>query len=944
MKTIFFLFFLAMSSFVSATDYYVSNAGNDGNAGTSEGSPWATIARANAALTGFKPGDKLLFRKGDVFYGTLIITKSGVAGSPITIGAFGSGDKPILTGFRTVSAWTSEGNGVYSASLAAESLTNMVLIDGVQYAMGRWPDNVYNIYESANTNISITDTDLSSVPDWTGAEVAIRKNDWSIDRCRIVDHTGDRLTYTSLGSTQNSIAKYGYFIQNDIRTLSTFGEWYHDTTTGKIYIYFGTSDPSSRKIEVAALKTIIDNQGGDYITIDNLSVAGAIECLITSINTVSDHFTIQNSGLSFSGLDGIQLWGSAGAVTNNIISACNQTGIITVGNQHNITNNEISNIGLLAGQALRGNLSNGIAINNNDCLIKNNKIHKIGYCGIKLSSTADIITVQNNYLDNILLTLNDGGGIYTAAEGISRKIDGNIITNVIGNMMGTPYPDRPIARGIYLDVNSTNVIITGNTVSNCSESGYMIHRAYNNRLENNTSFNNGNGMFFQNSSGSNIRNNVLKSNIFFAKASTQNALKFSSVADDIPSFGTADNNYYARPIDDDDVFYTYSPSTGYKYRTLAGWQTFSSQDLNSKKSPVTVTDTSKIDFYYNPTTANKNIALTQPMIDVKGTKYAGSITLLPYTSVILMPDPNPYTPPTPVFSGATVENNTPTVVVMTYNINLASVIPATTAFSVTVNGTARSVSSISVSGNKVSLTLSSQVNYGDVVKVAYTKPPANPLQTPEGAQATTLSVQSVSNNCIAPTSTPTPTLTHPPAVGNKPPVISIASPVKGSSYTCPATVVIEVTAHDPDGSIQAVSLYNGTKVLGERTSLPFSFTLKDLEEGSYSIHAVATDNLKSSTTSGALEFHVNAPEPERGSFKLYPNPNNGQFSIDYAAPEQLGNYTVSIINSQGRTVHVEEIQSSQYVKSYDLSHIFSGIYIVVISADDILLTQKLIKR
>jgi hypothetical protein len=151
--------------------------------------------------------------------------------------------------------------------------------------------------------------------------------------------------------------------------------------------------------------------------------------------------------------------------------------------------------------------------------------------------------------------------------------------------------------------------------------------------------------------------------------------------------------------------------------------------------------------------------------------------------------------------------------------------------------------------------------------------------------------------------------------------------------------VIEVTAHDPDGSIQAVSLYNGTNVLGERTSLPFSFTLKDLEEGSYSIHAVATDNLKSSTTSGALEFHVNAPEPERGSFKLYPNPNNGQFSIDYAAPEELGNYTVSIINSQGRTVHVEEIQSSQYVKSYDLSHLFSGIYIVVISADDILLTQ-----
>jgi len=317
---------------------------------------------------------------------------------------------------------------------------------------------------------------------------------------------------------------------------------------------------------------------------------------------------------------------------------------------------------------------------------------------------------------------------------------------------------------------------------------------------------------------------------------------------------------------------------------------------------------------------------------------------LPYTSVILMPDPNPSTPAVPVLSSATVEDNAPTVIVLTYNINLASVVPAVTAFSVTVGGTAVTVNSVSVSGNKVSLTLSGRINYGDVVKISYTKPSSSPLQTSEGGQAASFSGQSVTNNCAAPTTTPDPTPEPTPEPTNLPPVISISSPSKGSSYSSPASIDIEVTAYDPDGSIQSVALYNGSIKLGEMTNAPYVFTLKDLEEGSYSLHAVATDNLKSSSTSGALEFHVTAPATERGSFKLYPNPNNGQFSIDYAAPEGLENYTISFVSSQGRTVLTEEVPQDQLVKPYDLSFLTAGIYIVIISSGDILLTQKFIKK
>lgn len=938
MKVALITLFLSISTYLAATDYYVKNGGNDLASGTSDATAWSTIEKVNSIFDNLNPGDRILFKRGDKFYGKIIISKSGISGSPISIGAYGTGNKPVISGFTTISSWVNEGNGIYSASLTSEGLTNMVILNSKQYAMGRWPDTDYNIFESASSNISVTDIDIESEINWAGAEIVIRKNDWSYDRCRINSQTGGTFAYTSLGSAQVSEPGHGYFIQNDIRTLTSFGEWFHDLAANKIYIYFGATDPASATVEVASLKNLVYNEGYDYITIDDISIQGSIANLLEFTINSCNYITIKNATLRYAGLDAIYLWGKNGNISNNSVSYCNQTGIKALGDEHNIVQNTIENVGLLAGQAFWGNLTNGIGIANNNCLVRNNKIQNIGYCGIKLSSTADIITIQNNYINNVLLTVNDGGGIYTAAEGVSRKIDGNIITNVIGNTTGTPYPDRHIARGIYLDVNSTNVIVTNNTVANCNEAGFMIHRAHENRIENNTGFNNGYGMFFQNSSGSSIRNNSLKNNLFIAKGPTQISLKFYSVADDILSFGTADYNYYTRPVDDDDVFHTYSPSTGAKYRTLAGWQSFTNQDKNSKKSAITVSDTSKIDFHYNPSTSNKVITLSQPMVDVTGKKYSGSVTLLPYTSVILMPDPDPSTPVVPVFSGASVENSAPTIVVLNYSINLASVVPAASAFTVTVNGTVRAINSVSVTGSKVSLTLTSRINYGDIVKVSYTKPSGSPLQTSGGAQAASVTDQSVTNNCASPTPTPTP------EPQNQPPVISIASPVKGSSYTSPAIVDIEVNAHDPDGTIQSVALFNGNVKLGEKTNAPFIFTLKDLEVGSYSLHAIAMDNLKSSSTSGALEFHITAPEPERGSFKLYPNPNNGRFSIEYTAPGGFDNYSITVVNSQGRTILTEEVPQNQYVTPFDLSQLASGLYIVVISANDILLTQKFIKR
>ena len=106
----------------------------------------------------------------------------------------------------------------------------------------------------------------------------------------------------------------------------------------------------------------------------------------------------------------------------------------------------------------------------------------------------------------------------------------------------------------------------------------------------------------------------------------------------------------------------------------------------------------------------------------------GSITLQPYSSVVLMVDPNPSAPPTvPVYVSSATENATPTKLEMTYNLSLANIVPAASAFTVMVNSSARAVSSVAVPGTKVTLTLASPAAYGNTVTVAYKKPSSNPL-------------------------------------------------------------------------------------------------------------------------------------------------------------------------------------------------------------------------
>ncbi len=152
------------------------------------------------------------------------------------------------------------------------------------------------------------------------------------------------------------------------------------------------------------------------------------------------------------------------------------------------------------------------------------------------------------------------------------------------------------------------------------------------------------------------------------KHASQKILVFSTTDNDIKQFGTADLNCFAKPIDNSLVARTWTAGW---YSTpsnlsLEAWKSNSGQDKNSFIAPVSITDVNKIRFEYNPTNSNKVITLTGSYIDMNGAKYSGSITLLPYSSVVLIADSTtPSTPPTvtpPAVTPPAVTNIPPVVV------------------------------------------------------------------------------------------------------------------------------------------------------------------------------------------------------------------------------------------------------------------------------------------
>jgi len=624
------------SGYSSASTYYLSSTtGSDtysSSQATNPATPWKSLDKLNGFFKFLIAGDSVLLKKGDVFYGSITVTKSGSVFAPIYLGAYGKGENPVVSGLITLNSWKLVSKGIYESN--CDSQSNNLILNDKQQQIGRYPNSGYLTISSAQNN-ELANDKLAGGIDWTAAEVVIRKTRWIIDKSTIIAHNGNKLTFNGNKNTPKN--GYGYFIQNSIYTLDKFGEWFYNKDRKTMAVYLGNKAPSSYKISASGVNKLVEINKHNNISFNGITFSGAGENAFSMVQ--SKNISITNCIIKNSGTEAIAASFSPFLVVKNCIISNSLSGGVNLDigcKSASVVNNVIKNTGLIAGMGKSGTGTyEAITSFGDNTQIEKNRIDSVGYNAIYFGGNSSF--AKNNYITWFCMTKDDGAGIYLGdwSKTVNKKVEGNIILHGVGNSAGTNQPKSLQAEGIYIDDNTESVTILDNTVSLCANNGIKIHNAKYIDIYGNTVFNNGIQLRLEQdhylATSENIRNNKIRKNTFFSVGSTQTAAKFTTNQDDILSFGQIDSNIYCKPTK---RYATNLPLAGISDKKIAATGNLKMTQI--EKSRLQNAEKRNILFEYNATSDVKVIALNASYVDVQNKRYSKTITLNPYSSMILL--------------------------------------------------------------------------------------------------------------------------------------------------------------------------------------------------------------------------------------------------------------------------------------------------------------------
>jgi len=473
----------------SPNTYYVSSidpSANDHNPGT-QAQPWRTLTRVQSALDSLNPGDQILLQRGSIFDGGLSwVGARGTPDAPITLGAYGDGDNPILSGAETLREWISIGVDRWQASCATcEGAVNGLMIDGELQAMARHSnpdqgDDGYLYFDSAASRFSISDDALRGDIDWSGGELVVRSIAWVLDRLLISAHEGDTLVTTDPAS-YDLTSGYGYFIQNHADALDRDGEWIYDADTQMVTLYWSAGEPSAFDIEVTARDSLLRIEAAHHIEVRDLTLHGA-DALALYIERCS-HVGIVGVSVINGGADGIRVAScdDLNVANSRIAHMLNNGANIDDCQRCTLYGSTIEHIGLLAGMGGSGDGKYlGVRVEGEQTRFERNRIEHIGYIGVIVVGN---VWVQQNVVRHFTQVKIDGGGIY-AYRTQGSHIIGNLVVDGMGNTAGTPL-ESPSANGIYIDDNSMDIDVRANIIGWVGAAGIYLHNTRDVRVTDN---------------------------------------------------------------------------------------------------------------------------------------------------------------------------------------------------------------------------------------------------------------------------------------------------------------------------------------------------------------------------------------------------------------------------------------------------------------------------
>ncbi|MGB3947646.1 MAG: T9SS type A sorting domain-containing protein [Bacteroidia bacterium] len=632
-------FSLFATTLLNATNYYLSNSGNDNNSGTSSSSPWASISKLNTVT--YLPGDTVFFEASDVFSGQINIANGGTSSQYVVFTSYGSGAKPIITGADTIiTTWTNAGtvNGLTIYETPFNQTPKSFFVNNQEQTIARYPNVSYLTLDSAQTTY-LKDASLSSIAPniINDSKLCVHSEQWCWELTNVNSFSGTQIML-SPATIRKSKDKYSYFLYDNINHLDTVGEWKYDSGAIK-YIALGNQNPNNLTC-LASIDTngLVISGNASYIEINNLAFEKQINAgvLISEIN--NRYIKVNNCYFRHQFNYGVNDKGRYNEIYNSYFREVNGLAIFVDGSalKSTIHHNTFRNIGPFrnygVGQEI--NLS-AIKISFRDsCYIHHNDIDSTGYCGI--SADGKYNTIERNIVKHAMLKNNDGAALKSFGTASQYNVfKNNFVSLSDGNTEGT-YSADFVTPAIYFDFSTNNCTIHENTIYSHSKKGIFQNSAnHHNTVTNNVVYRASIGIDLNGSpiiSSPYMTNMTVKHNTFIALDNNSYIIRQLDHSG-TNNIGIVDSNYYFQPFNANKYAFR-PPST---YYSFSQWQA-EGFDANTQENFITWTYPTRYDtLFINPTDNSASINLgANVYLDLDSNIVCGTLTLEPYTSKVLI--------------------------------------------------------------------------------------------------------------------------------------------------------------------------------------------------------------------------------------------------------------------------------------------------------------------
>ena len=306
LKNKFLFFFLLISGNVFSQTKYVSTSGNDNNNGSIE-FPYKTITKA---LSEISTGE-IIIRKGRYYEEFVIDGKNNLILKPY------ENEKVIFDGTIDISSfnWNSVGNNIFKTDI--DTSIWQLFVNHKEMVMARWPNaqfsnkSIYNWSswaqgdEANSTNdfsgnglltVDPSYHDMSSINHTLDSAHAILNigsfRTWN----RKINHTkgNNNFTYNPVPNGAYKTKHHHFFIEGDLDLLDTLNEWYHNPTTGELWLMTDGTNPNNLDIrgKVSSYSITIKNSS-------NVSVKGFYFFSSSFIASSSNNLLIEDCHFSY---------------------------------------------------------------------------------------------------------------------------------------------------------------------------------------------------------------------------------------------------------------------------------------------------------------------------------------------------------------------------------------------------------------------------------------------------------------------------------------------------------------------------------------------------------------------------------------------------------------------------------------------------------------------